>query len=270
VTFALRAEPAVQPTNTADVQRELAELRASNEKLQQRLEALANAPAPATASLAAERSAAPAVSSEQIAAAVEAFLKKNGAASALAAGATAPTGAAAFDLANEFAKLQGSSFFEDGELWKRLFAAGKIDEAIKMFEEVASANPNDTKAQMDLANAYLSYLQLDQSKYPLAEKADKSFDKVLALDEKHWEARFSKAMSYSFWPDFTGKPKEAITHFEKLVSQQESMPVEAHQAQTYMFLGNLLEARDPAKAKEVWKKGARRHPDNADLANKAK
>lgn len=270
VTFALRTEPAVQPTNPTDVQRELAELRASNEKLQQQLDALAKAPAPATTSLAAERSAAPAVSTEMIAAAVEAFLKKNGASAALAAGGTAAPAAATFDLSTEFAKLQGTSFWEDGALWKRLFAAGKMDEAIKQFEALAAANPKDTKVQMDLANAYLSYLQLDQSKWQLSMKADSVFDTVLALDERHWEARFSKAMSYTFWPDFLGKKKDAISHFETLVAQQESMPPQDHEAQSYLFLGNLLETRDPAKAKEMWAKGARRHPNNQELANKAK
>jgi hypothetical protein len=30
----------------------------------------------------------------------------------------------------------------------------------------------------------------------------------------------------------------------------------------------LLEARDPARAKEIWSKGARRHPDDQDLLKK--
>jgi len=251
----------------ADLQRSLDELRSDHKLLREKFDSLAKAPQAVAASGGVERTAAPALSNEQVAAAVEAYLHKRDPGSAQAAVAGAE--AAAFDLDGEFGKLQGSSFWTDSATWKRLFAAGKMDEAVKKFEDLAKANPRDTKAQMDLANAYLSYLQMDQSKWQLSMKADQQFDKVLDIDERHWEARFSKAVSYTFWPDFLGKKKDAITHFETLVAQQESMPPKPQEAQTYLYLGNLLEARDPAKAKEVWAKGARRHPDNAELAKKA-
>lgn len=266
VTFALRpGEPAPGQVSVADLQQTLDELRKEHTALRNRFETLANAPQPVASPAAAERSAAPSLSTEQVGAAVEAYLQQRGAGPG---GAALAASAGAFDLDTEFARLQGTSFWEDGALWKRLFAAGKMDEAIKQFEALAKANPGDTKVQMDLANAYLAYLQMDQSKWQLSMKADQVFDKVLDLDERHWEARFSKAMSYTFWPDFLGKKKDAISHFETLVAQQEAMPAQPHEAQTYLFLGNLLEARDPAKAKATWAKGARRHPENAELAKK--
>lgn len=269
VTVLRSPEAPVAPTGIAELQREVADLRSANQKLQQRLEAIASTPASAAASLpsAGERASVASVSPEQVAAAVESYLQRRAGPGAVDAAAKP---AAAFDLATEFSKLQGTNFFEDSALWKRLMAAGKMDEAIKQFEELAKAHPTDTKAQMDLANAYLAYLNMDQTKWQLSMKADAVFDKVLDLDEKHWEARFTKAVSYTFWPDFLGKKKEAISHFETLVAQQEAMPAQAHEAETYLYLGNLLEARDPAKAKEVWSKGARRHPDNQELAKKAK
>ena len=91
---------------------------------------------------------------------------------------------------------------------------------------------------------------------------------MLELDDRHWEARFSKAVSYTFWPEFLGKRKPAIQHFETLVAQQEAMPASPEQAQTYLYLGNLLQRTDPAQARELWSKGARRHPDNQELAKK--
>lgn len=272
ISFALR--PAEKPADTTaigDLQRAIADLRTTNDALRQRIEAIAKAPAPASAPAGAERTAAPAVSQEQIAAAVEAYLQRatagaKGDGKAVAAAAGGPT----FDLDSEFANLQASNFWKDGKLWRRLFDSGKADEALAKFEAIANANPKDAKAQMDLASAYLSVLQLSPDKGPLAEKSDQALDRVLAIDEKHWEARFTKAISYSFWPEFTGKPKQAIKHFEMLMEQQETMPVQAQDAQTYLMLGNLLERSDPARAKEVWAKGARRHPDNADLAGKIK
>jgi tetratricopeptide (TPR) repeat protein len=121
---------------------------------------------------------------------------------------------------------------------------------------------------MDLANAYLAYVQLDNSKYEYSIKADGVFDQVLALDENHWEARFTKAMSYTFWPEFLGKKTEAIAHFEHLVNQQDAMPVAEHEAQTYLILGNLLEQREPERAREIWERGLRRHPGSTELAQK--
>lgn len=268
VTWLARPESPTAPQNSAAMESaqrrladELAELRA-------RVDAIASAPRPAAADPApAERTAA-AVDSEQIAAAVEAYLRQR------SAGATAPTGAGAkssrFDLDADFALL-AKSYFEDPTGWKKAFDAGAMDDVIKKFEALAKAAPNDPKVQMDLANAYLSYLQLDQSKWPLSLKADKVFDDILAMDDRHWEARFTKAMSYTFWPPVMGKQKDAISHFERLVQQQDGMPAEPYHAETYVYLGNLYETRgDSAKARETWSKGARRHPEHQELAKKLK
>lgn len=272
VSLALRPVAETSPVSAAsfaELQSTVAELTKANTALQGKLEAMAKVPAPAVM-LENDRTAVPAVSNEQVAAAVEAYLKKRG------DGETAPlaaTSAAAFDLETDFKKLVGASYWEgnNAALWKKAFAAGRMDEIIKKFEDIAKANPNDIPSQMNLAQAYMAYLQMDQSKYEYSMKADAVYDKVLALDENHWEARFTKAVSYTFWPDFLGKKKEAISHFETLVEQQEKQPVQEHQAETYIYLGNLLEQRgDKAKAKEIWKKGARRHPDNQELAKKAR
>ena len=270
VSMALQPEPSpVNAASFAELQRTVAELKKANTVLQGRIEAMAKVPAPAVM-LENDRTAVPAVSSEQIAAAVEAYLKNrgDGEASPLAA-----TPAAAFDLEKDFKKLVGASYWEgnNAALWKKAFAAGRMDEIIKKFEDIANANPNDIPSQMNLAQAYMAYMQLDQSKYEYSMKADAVYDKVLALDENHWEARFTKAVSYSFWPDFLGKKKEAISHFETLVEQQEKQPIQEHHADTYIYLGNLLEQRgDKTKAKEIWKKGAKRHPNNQELAKKAR
>lgn len=245
--------------------REVTELKDSVQRLQQQLAAVANAPAPAVAALAAtERAASPVPSKEQIAAAVEAYLQQRSAAGGLAAASTPLQ----FDLDAELDRLRSVSYDRDPDLWKRLHAAGKGDEALARLEAAAQANPRDVQAQMALANACLSYMRIETGRYELAMRADRAFDDVLAVDDKHWEARFTKAVSYSFWPPITGKPKQAVEHLERLVAQQETMPAQAHEAQTYMILGNLLEQSDPARAREVWAKGARRHPDNAELAKK--
>ncbi|HEX6811065.1 MAG TPA: hypothetical protein VF384_05515 [Planctomycetota bacterium] len=270
VSLALRTPSDVSPIDAASVaelQRAVGELRAENTALQARLTALATAPASSTVP-SSDRVAAPSITNEQIAAAVEAYLKRSGGAAAVGG---SDASVAAFDLEADFKKLIGASYWDgdNAALWKKAFAAGAMDEVIKRFEDLAKANPNDIPTQMNLAQAYMAYLQLDQTKWQMSMKADGVFDKVLELDENHWEARFTKAVSYTFWPDFLGKKPSAISHFETLVAQQEKLPVEDHQAETYLYLGNLLEQRDPARAKEMWLKGARRHPNHKELAKKA-
>lgn len=268
ISVALRpnATPAPATDSAATLQREVAALQEAQAELRRQLAAIKDAPPAAPAPRAVERVELPTVSTEQVAAAVEAYLsKRSGGAVPDAASA-----AAAFSLETDFPQLVGSSIWDNPDIWKRAHAAGVMDEVIKQFEAEAAAYPNDTKKQMELARAYNSYLQMDSSKWPLSAKADQVYDHVLELDSKHWEARFSKAISYTFYPDFLGKKPDAIKHFELLVEQQESMAVGPDQAQTYLYLGNLLEQRDPARAQEIWARGARRHPDNAELIKKAR
>jgi tetratricopeptide (TPR) repeat protein len=266
VTFALRpAGDALPPAPDAEWVRTVARLREQQSELQQQLAALA-APRPESAAAGSvERVAVPQLDPAQVAAAVEAYLRRRAAGAGDGAAGTAEAG---FDPERAFGELRGSSYWDNPEAWKRAFASGRMDELIAQFEAAAKASPTDTKAQMQLVSAYLAYNQMDQSKWQLSMKADGVLDKVLELDPVHWQARFTKAVSYTFWPEFLGKKGEAITHFEKLVQQQAAMPVEANQAQTYLYLGNLLEARDPARARAVWAQGAARHPENQELQQK--
>lgn len=266
VSLALRPDTDVAPAfDGAGLQAELTSLREQQAALVRQVEQLRTAPVVAApASLAAERVAAT-LDQAQIATAVEAYLKQRKEGGAGAADAAS----AGFDLEIDFAQLGGTNYWERPDLWKKAFAAGAMDEVIAKFEALAKANPKDIPTQMNLASAYMAYLQLDQSKWQYSMKADEVYDRVLAIDDRHWEARFTKAMSYTFWPEFTGKRQDAITHFETLVQQQETMPIEPHQAETYLFLGNLLQERDPKRAKEIWSRGLQRHPQHGELAKKA-
>jgi tetratricopeptide (TPR) repeat protein len=167
-----------------------------------------------------------------------------------------------------FTALNGTNFFENATAWKRARRAGRLDELIGMFEQAAVASPNDVRAQMALADAYLANVVMGVKRDQLSRKADEQFDKVLSLDDRHWRARFAKAMSYTFWPEIEGKRPEAIAHFETLIRQQEAAPAEAHQAQVYLVLGNLLSSMDMAGARKVWERGAARHPDHDELRRK--
>ncbi len=102
-------------------------------------------------------------------------------------------------------------------------------------------------------------------------QADRAFDSALQVDPNHWEARFTKAVAFTFWPDFLGKKQQAIDQFEILITRQEQNASQPHFAQTYLFLGNLYEQRGQAeKAAEIWANGLGFFPADTDLRAKVK
>ena len=158
---------------------------------------------------------------------------------------------------------------ETQEIWQRLREADRLDEVIAEFERIAEEYPNDPDVQVDLANAYLQKI-FDVGAGPLAGvygmKADEAYDRALELDENHWEARFTKAISLSNWPAFMGKSGEAIHQFEVLLELQRNGPSRPEYAQTYYFLGNMyLQAGDTEKALQTWREGLGAYPDSEML-----
>jgi len=155
--------------------------------------------------------------------------------------------------------------------WASLRERGLLAEALALAEARAAAAPDDPRAQFDLGVGYIEKIQevtgIEAGSW--ATKADKAFDRTLALDEEHLDARLYKAMSLSFWPPIFGKRAEAIAQFETLIEKQAGHPAQDHFANSYTLLGNLhMESGNAAKALEVWKAGAAAFPDDADLAAK--
>ncbi|MHC4380215.1 MAG: tetratricopeptide repeat protein, partial [Planctomycetota bacterium] len=163
---------------------------------------------------------------------------------------------------------------EDREaLWDELKELGLIEEAISLLETEVANDPENADLINQLGYAYLQPIirdgvaGMDASKWSV--KADQTYDRVLELDPEHWEARFSKAISYSFWPPMFGKQPEAIRHFEILVDQQSNRSAQPEYAQTHILLGNLYEqSGDHEAAMATWQLGADRYPEDADLRKK--
>ncbi len=158
---------------------------------------------------------------------------------------------------------------EKQALWAKAHESGQGDELLAWFEDRAKANPNDADAQTDLGSALLQKLFVvpeGPAKGELAMRADAAFDSALALDDQHWEARFSKAVSLSFWPPVFGKQREAINHFETLISQQAGQAPNPGFASTHLLLGNMYgQMGQTDKAIATWQAGAALYPNNADL-----
>jgi tetratricopeptide (TPR) repeat protein len=165
--------------------------------------------------------------------------------------------------------VPGLSREDAREKWKAIDAAGGVDEVLALFEQYAREHPESAGAQVELGGAYLQKV-FKAGNGPeagvWATKADKAFDGALSIDDHSWDARFSKAVSLSFWPPVFGKQTEAIKHFEILAEQQAQAPPEPRFAQTWLLLGNLYQQLgNPNQALATWQKGLSLFPDNAQI-----
>lgn len=156
------------------------------------------------------------------------------------------------------------------ELWDEIREAGLTDELVAAFEARAEREPNDPDVRVDLGQAYLQKV-FEAGQGPMAGvwamKADGAFDAALSLDENHWDARFNKAISLSFWPPALGMQGKAIAQFETLLSKQSGLPKDQKFAQTYLFLGNMYQQLGQGdKALETWKDGLALYPGSEELS----
>lgn len=180
---------------------------------------------------------------------------------------------APFTVDGALRELRASEWDERASaIWAAARKAGKQKELLAAFEAAAKAAPNDATAQYAYGQACIQSLLGTQDfmeQGVLSQLADKAFDAALEVDERHWEARYSKAVSYTFWPDFLGKKKEAIAHLQTLIDQQEAARPEQKHIETYLTLGNVLaqQGKDD-EAKKVWERGLARFPDDARLKQK--
>lgn len=254
-------EPA--PSHPDEVTQALSDLRGQVEALTRRIEALGReGPTPARVETADSRVA-------EIEAVVRQVLAEQD------EGAQVQAESAAINVDDTVAQLLeiGLMAGEAQEIWTRIREAGKLDEVIAAFERRARENPNSADAQAELGNALVQKL-MSAKDYTemgvLSASADRAYDEALDIDPNHWGARFSKAVSYTFWPDFMGKKAEAIEHFETLVTQQQSGATQARHVETYVILGNLYEQQGKKdKALETWRRGLAMHPDDPRLKKKA-
>jgi tetratricopeptide (TPR) repeat protein len=252
----LRGELARLGQGQTSLERALEELRAGSELV-----------APAAASLGAR------VAPSEIDAAVARWMAERAPESSAAASASGEQVSPEERVAEALARFDAEelSDLEWQALWRELAEEGLTDELVAAFEARAAAAPNDPDAQVALAGAYLGKI-LEVGNSPeagmWATRADESLDRALAIDDHHWDARFTKAMSLSFWPPVFGKQGEAIRQFEILVEQQAGLAPDERYAQTHLLLGNMYrQIGEEERALSAWRLGLELYPDHEDLAS---
>jgi tetratricopeptide (TPR) repeat protein len=146
----------------------------------------------------------------------------------------------------------------------------RVDDAIARIRKALAADPKNPDLLVALASSLVAKLGTSVLPGPkqgeLWNETEKLYDRALAIDPDHWEARYGKAYGTSMIPAFLGKRPEAIREFEELVKRQEQGAVEPWQAKAYLRLGTLYkEAGNPEKAREIWKRGVERHPEAKEI-----
>lgn len=164
-----------------------------------------------------------------------------------------------------------TSFSERQALWRKLKAAGTLDQAIAELKQRATGSPDDPAIPIAIGMALMN-------KYPIADpdesamtglQMDQSFSKALKLDPANWEAQFLKASEMAYWPAEFNKGPEVIQRFSALIDQQETMPAQPQFAQTYVMLGNQYQkSGQPDKAVATWQLGLMKYPNDATLLKK--
>jgi tetratricopeptide (TPR) repeat protein len=157
--------------------------------------------------------------------------------------------------------------------WTELAKAGLLDNVVAVLEENVEENADDPEAHAQLGHAYTQkiFTVSEVEKMRWAMQAHWSYDEAIQLDDHHWEARFSKAVSYSFAPPIFGLQPKAIEHFEVLRTQQVEQAPQKRFADTYELLGNMYQnSGNRTKAVEVWRQGANLYPDDNSLRDKVR
>jgi len=174
--------------------------------------------------------------------------------------------------AQMLAMLDDPELDEDdwNEVWKKINKAGLMDEALSLLEDYVAQDPTNPDAHVALAGGYMARIMntendIEKGKWAIA--ADGTLDRALELDPFHWDARFTKATSLTFYPPIMGKQGEAMKHFEILLEQQKALPPNPNHSQTYLYLGNLHQQMgNYDKANQIWKDGLAAFPDNSELS----
>ena len=158
---------------------------------------------------------------------------------------------------------------EQKRFFEILKGPGFIDGLLSDLEGKVAAAPGDPDARLSLADGYISKLFTVPAGPEMGVwggKAEEQWKEILKRDDRHWQARYSLAFSWSQYPDFLNKTPDSLREFETLRAQQEQGAADPRHANTYFHLHALYrKVGNAEKAKEALDEGVRRFPDNAEL-----
>ncbi len=152
---------------------------------------------------------------------------------------------------------------------------GRHDRSIKFFQQLVSEKPDDWRARVELACAYIDKIPTCGgmaaivSKGTLARKSLDQFDQVLAEHPDLWVGYYTRGMNHLHWPRALLHSDDAATDLARCIELQrksESAGPEYYFVRTYVALGDAFtKAKKYDRAREAWRQGAKLFSASAEL-----
>ena len=152
----------------------------------------------------------------------------------------------------------------------QLLDAGRVDDALAMFEKAVAADPNDPAALVWLGSAQVRKAR-EASMLAAAGWVNKGFttmDQAVARFPGAFIVYVVRGITATRVPDFFRKAPVAVQDLHSIVAMKQKDPASVPDVvmpSVYLHLGRAYKKNDqPAEARAAWEKGKRAYPDAAE------
>jgi tetratricopeptide (TPR) repeat protein len=155
---------------------------------------------------------------------------------------------------------------EAGKKDEALAAADRAEATLQSWSEVRPGEPEPlvwrarTLSQCRIPHAVF----MEQG--VLVGRSNALLEEALELDPEYWTARYALALNHYYTPEFLGRTKDSIQHFEILLEQQGERTDFPEMAGPYVYLGDLYERVGRHEdAAAIWRRGIELFPEDERL-----
>jgi tetratricopeptide (TPR) repeat protein len=158
---------------------------------------------------------------------------------------------------------------EQERFWSLVREGNLLSNLLNQLEKAVEDDPSSADARLQLADAYIAKLYTvpggpEQGIW--GGRAEEQWKSVVKLDPNNWDAQFSLAESYSYYPPFMGKTGEAVAGLEAAFEIQSHLNPEPKHVTTYMLLAGMYERQNEIeRARETLETGLEMHPGDPKL-----
>jgi hypothetical protein len=157
----------------------------------------------------------------------------------------------------------------------RCIEYGQHERAIKFFESLVEADPNDLNKRLELSAAYVDKIPTCGgiaavvSKGQLATKALDQLKAALKQSPDWWPGLYASSMNHLHWPRALRHTPHAIKHLKHCLQIQSASGDPAgrpYYVRTHILIGDAYAKNgDHDAARKAWRRGLELFPDNPEL-----
>ncbi len=149
------------------------------------------------------------------------------------------------------------------------------DRAIQFFDKMVAEGPEDARARIELACAYVDKIPTCGgvaaivSKGSLALKSLEQLDYLIAQDGGSWVTYYTRGMNHLHWPRALRHSDDAVVDLTRCIQIQKESGSPAgrpHFVRTHIALGDAhAKAKQFDKARRTWQEGLELFPESSEL-----